>query len=389
MLRLILPSLFLISNSYAQSGKWNTLPEKSDSLALSRATDPEKSGISFNPHLSIINEWANDSRINADSLFQLLSHWHRYPTPLETRIVCQYQVQLDAEYQVPYFVYIPQNYDPRLKTALLVYYKGGWLNRSQYPHDYQQEIITDNPTFSYLDRYNVIEVFPALKNDLAIYGKYGYAHLQKMVVETKKIFNIADNKVFLAGFSDGGKTVYNAASFAQTPFACFYPINSFPPSSPTYPNLVNRPVFSFVAENDAITDWRSIKTKAEYVNKTGGKWTFWFMPGKSHFYKPYEKEILPLLFEHIQVSHRNPLPTRITYDRAFNDNDFKGTDWLQIYVNTQKAPTVYHFTDTVSTFSADGEESVRYYGENTGQVRAVCFDNTFTLTTSLYLFHRS
>jgi len=382
MVRWIILLVLFVSNSYAQSGKWEVLAQKSDSAAFSGLLIPEKSGVGFNPYLSRIKEWADNSRISADSLFYLLSHWNAYPKAEKTGIICRYWVQLSDEYRVPYFVYIPEGYNPRHKTALLVYYKGGWLNRSQYPARYEQEIITDNPTFSYLDGYNVIEIFPALKNDLAIYGKYGYAHLQKMVAETKKIFNTDDNKVFLAGFSDGGKSVYNAASFVQTPFACFYPINSFPPSSPAYPNLINRPLFSFTAEKDAITDWRSIKTKAEYVNRIGGKWNFRFMPGKAHFYKPYEKEVLPLLFEYIKVTNRDPLPLKVTYDRSFNDDDFKGVDWLQISVNTQKPPTPYHFSDTVRTYSADGEESVRYYGEKTGQVRATFFDNTFTLITS-------
>lgn len=372
-------SLFA-SLANAQTLKWQKISEKSDSLEFSKLIIPEKYNIIKNTYLSEIKEWEIDNHISADSLFYLLSDWNKYQQPKKTGIICKYWVQINDKYKVPYFVYIPKNYNSKNKTALLVYYKGGWLNRDSYPSNFEKEIIKDNPTFKYLDEYNIIEVFPALKKDLAIYGNYGYLHLEKMVEQTKKLLNIDDNKVFLSGFSDGGKTVYNAASFIQTPFACFYPINSFPPSSPIYPNLVNRPIFSFSAEKDEITHYQSIKTKAEYVNKIGGNWTFRLLSDKTHFYYPYENEIIPIVFEHIKVTSRNALPNKISYDRSFNSDE--EIDWLQISIDTKMPPTKYQFKDTIRTYYIGGEESTIEYGENMGQVRASYFDNTFTLTTS-------
>ncbi len=309
---------------------------------------------------------------------------YKYPAPKKKGIICEYKIKLDTNYTVPFLVYIPKNYDPKRKTTLLLYFKGGWLSRNKIPKEYAKEIINDNPTFSYLDKYNVIEIFPALESDLMINYKYGYKHLAGIVAQTKKLFNIDDNKVFLSGFSDGGKTVYMAANLTATMFACFYSINGAIISSPYFPNYTNRPIYSFVASKDELNDYRSIKTKADYVNKIGGSWTYREIPNEGHNYFPYEQKILPILFEHLINTNRNPLSNKIEYNRAFNDdNDFKGIDWIQIKVNLDKKPNEIHKTDSVETFWGSGESYNYRYGAKVGQLKARCFDNTYFLTTSL------
>ena len=380
-------SLFLgvciISIVKSQSINWIEFSKSIDSAVFENKINPKNYAVASYSLLQI-EKWKNDDNVQGDSLFDLLSNWNVYPTSKQTGIICKYFIRLDTNYSVPYFVYIPKNYNKKYKTILLVYYKGGWMNSPTFQKDYYKEILSDNPTFQYLDKYNVIEIFPALKNDLAIYGRYGYQHLQKMIVDVKKRFNIDDNKVFLSGFSDGAKTVYNVSYLAQTTFACFYAINGYFPSSSIYfPNYFNRPIVSFSATKDEISDYRSIKTKAEYVNKSGGNWAYRELPNKTHFYFSYADEILPIIFEHLNVTSRNPLPVRLAYDRGFNDDkDFTGIDWLQMHVNTNVKPTTYAFTDSIRTLSAQGEKNNYLYGENTGQIRAQYSNNTFTITAS-------
>ncbi len=346
-------------------------------------TDPGKYKVAINKHLDIIERWRTDENISGDSLYKLLSSWDQYPNPSRKGIVCEYKLKLDTNYTASYFVYLPKNYDPYRKTVLLVYYKGGWLSRKSLPADYNKEFINDNPALAYLDEYNVVEIFPVLEAKLAIYGFYGYSHLNKMIIQTKKLFNIDDNKVYLAGFSDGGASVYNAAYLVPTAFACFYPINASMISAPYYPNLINRPIYSFVAEKDELFDRRSMLTKASYVNQLGGNWSYREIPGRKHFYHPYHQEVLPILFDHMQTVSRNPLPNSLVYHRAFNDSSsFPGIDWLQIKVNTSKPPEAFHFTDSVRTYRSNGEENNYLYGEKTGQAKARYFNNCFTIEAS-------
>ena len=377
--------LFLLCSfvGHSQSINWTKLSKTLDSTSFGKVINPQKYNVASND-LTDIEKWNSDDKINGDSLFYLLANWDKYPTPKQNGIILEYKIKLDTNYTVPFLVYIPKNYNPKQKTTLLLYFKGGWLSRNKFPKDYAKEIVSDNPTFSYLDRNNVIEIFPALESDLTINYKYGYKHLAGMVAQTKKLFNIDDNKVFLSGFSDGGKTVYMAANLTATPFACFYPINGAIISSPDFPNYKNRQIYSFVAEKDELNNYKSISTKAEYADKIGANWTLRRIPNEGHFYFPYQQKVLPVLFNHLKVTNRNPLPIKIEYNRAFNDDkDFTGIDWIQIKVNTDKKPNEFHTTDSIETFWGDGETYNYRYGSKVGQLKAHCFDNTYFLTTSL------
>ncbi|NCT75174.1 MAG: hypothetical protein GXC78_11625 [Chitinophagaceae bacterium] len=379
---LLIISLFATILVRGQVNQWKKMAAQLDSAAFEKAVDPARYGLDKSPDFTLIGKWKNDPAVSADSLYSLLISWNRYQKPVRNGIICRYWIKITPSVSVPYFVYIPRGYDPSRKTAVLIYYKGGWLSRPQFSGNYVKEMVTDNPTFDYLDEYNMIEIFPALRQDLAIYGKYGYEHLMAMLTETKKRFNVDDNKVFLAGFSDGGKTVYNASFLLQTPFACFYPINGSFPSRPDFPNFINRPIYSIVAEKDELTVPQSIKSKAEYANRMGASWIYRELADKKHFYHKYASEVVPVLFRHMQVTSRQALPVSCTYDRGYNDSVFRGIDWLQISVDTKRPATAVHFTDSIHTYSMSGESSDYLYGEKTGQLRAHYLDNTFTITAS-------
>ena len=258
------------------------------------------------------------------------------------------------------------------------------MNRKELPADYAKEVVTDNPTFPYLDEQNVIEIFPCLRQDLAIFGFYGYVHLQQMVAQTKRLFNIDDNRVYLSGFSDGGKTVFNVAGLTPSAFASFYAINSGLVSQPDFANLQARPLLAFVSGRDEVISPASVYSYAQEARRFGADWQVRRLPERAHYYPPYQQEVLPLLFDHMNQVSRNPFPTRLTYYRGFNDaKSFTGLDWLQIQVNKNKTPNIGHRSDSVQAVNMRGE-SLRYvYGDKSGQIRASCFDNTYTLETSL------
>lgn len=380
ILWLLIAVIFHTDIVYSQD--WIKLAAKQDSAEYLRKIKASDYKIDKNRSLEQISYWVTDNSISGDSLYQLLRNWNQYPVPSKTGIICEFSLQLDSNYTVPYLVYIPKGYDPKRASSLLVYYKGGWLSRKERPANYAKEIITDNLTFSYLDKENIIELFPVLDSKLAIYGYYGYKHLTEMIAATKKLLNIDDNKVFLSGFSDGGKTVYNAYSFLQSPFACFYAINGMFVSPPEYANFVNRPVVSFVAEKDELTVPKSILTKALFAQKLGADWNYRLMKDKRHYYKPYQSVLLPVLFAHLKTQSRNPIPSTLTYHSSTNYEDFHGVDWLQVKVNTKKTPSLFHRTDSVYTFAGDGEERSYLYGANSGQAQAKFLNNTFTITAS-------
>ena len=366
----------------AQVERWVKLAQTSTTEAFLTQLQPARYGLAT-PVLGTFNTWQQDGRISGDSLYSLLRGWNTYPKPRQTGVICRYEVELDSTHTAPYLVYIPKNYDYQRPTKLLVYYKGGWLNRKELPADYAKEIVVDNPTFRYLDEQNTIEIFPCLRQDLAIYGNYGYRHLQRMVAQTKRLFNIDDNHVYLSGFSDGGKTVFNVAGLTPAAFASFYVINGGLASRPEFLTLRARPLVAFIGQADEAISPKSVLAYAEQARRFGADWQVRLLPGRKHYYAPYQRLVLPPLFQHLSTTSRNPFPTQLTYARGFNSSDLTGLDWLQVVVSTTKKPTTTHQTDSIRVFNMASEPSRYRYGETTGQVHASCFNNTYTVETSL------
>lgn len=380
----LLASLLTLTSQLgvAQVARWVKLAQTSSTEAFLAHLQPARYGLAT-PVLGAFTAWQQDGRLTGDSLYTLLRAWNTYPKPRQTGIICRYEVKLDSTHTVPYLVYIPKNYDYQRPTKLLVYYKGGWLNRKELPADYAKEIVVDNPTFRYLDEQNTIEIFPCLRQDLAIYGAYGYSHLQRMVTQTKRLLNIDDNHVYLSGFSDGGKTVFNVAGLTPTAFASFYVINGGLASRPEFLTLRARPLVAFIGQADEAISPKSVLAYAEQARRFGAEWQVRRLSGRPHYYAPYQRLVLPPLFQHVRSTSRNPFPTQLTYARGFNSSDITGLDWLQMRVSTTKKPAATHQTDSIHVFNMAGEPSHYRYGETTGQVRASCFNNTYTLETSL------
>jgi hypothetical protein len=379
---LFLALVSAVPTATAQVGRWVKLAQSSTDADFLQQLQPARYGLAT-PQTQALAAWQQDACVGGDSLYTLLSAWNTYPKPRQTGIICRYEVRLDSTHTVPYLVYVPKKYDYQRPTKLLVYYKGGWLNRKELPLNYAKEMVVDNPTFPYLDDQNIIEVYPCLRQDLAIYGNYGYQHLQQMVVQTKRLFNIDDNQVYLSGFSDGGKTVFNVASLLPTPFAGFYVINGGLASRPDFLTLRARPLLAFVAQADELISPQSVPAYAEQARRLGADWQVRLLPGRKHYYAPYQREVLPALFQHLRSRSRQALPTTLTYSRGFNLRELTGLDWLQLMVSTTKQPTASHQTDSMRVVNMAGEVSRYQVGAAAGQVRATCFNNTYTLETSL------
>lgn len=375
--------LFISTFSFSQTKNWEEHAENLSDKKFELKIQPSKYNLESNHFIDEIDSWKTDKNLTGEDIYTKIVNWKKYPKPKKTGIIIERKTTLDSTYSVPYYIYIPKNYSPNLPTKLLVYYKGGWISRDHFPDNVAKEIVIDNPTFSYLDKYNVIEIFPALKNDLAIYGFYGYKHLRKMVAETKQVLNIDDNQVYLAGFSDGGRTTYNVAFLTPSQFASFYSINGvFNSLKMNYPNFSNRSITSYIAKKDKISYYKLSLAVAKKANEFGSNWSINLLD-KEHFYFPYEKEILPKMFTQINNSYRNPFPNKIIYHKDYDFNELKGIDWLHIKTNTKREPEKWHYSSKVSIPLISKENDTFIYGENTSQVTANYFNNTFEIKASL------
>ncbi|MEN0006489.1 MAG: hypothetical protein AAF798_20220 [Bacteroidota bacterium] len=383
-MKYLLPLLCLFANSllYSQSPNWQELAATTSDAAFSKLLASQAYGLSSNPYLEEIATWEREN-ISGAAIFQKIQSWDKYPKPNKTGVIIKQEVQLDSTYSAPFYIYLPTSYDPSIPTKLLIYYKGGWISRDELPDNVDKEIVIDNPTFPYLEEYNVIQVFPALSRKLAIFGFYGYKHLRKMLTQTKKLLNIDDNRVYLAGFSDGGRTVYNIAFLRPDDFAAFFPINGvFNNSRMNYPNFANRKITSFLGLQDNLIFPSFAFSVAETAQSFGADWGIHTYDGP-HFYYPFEKEIMPILFGQLENTTRNPFPSQIIYHKDYEFNEFTGMDWLNVVVDEQGTPTKHHYSKQVIIETTPTERDTIDYGTTSAQIEANYFNNTFNLTTSL------
>ena len=379
----ILVTLLFFQVGFSQVTTWQEKAEKLSNDTFEKAIQPSKFRITSNPSLSLIQNWKSDPAISGENVYTKIIGWNDFLEPKKTGIIVKHQVKLDTTL-FPYYTYIPENYSNKKPTKLLIYYRGGWISRDTFPENIDKEIVSENPTFKYLDHYNIIEIFPAVKSDLAIYGRYGYEHLRKMVLQTKQLFNIDDNQVYLAGFSDGGRTVLNIAYLAPTNYAAFFTINgTINSSKANFPNFSNRKIVSFMAEDDGLVPYQYPSSMAQKANEWNADWTLHLLKGKQHFYYPYEAEVLPLLFQHIENTHRNPYPNAILYHKSYDYKEFTNIDWLQITTDSKKEPEDWHHTSMTTIMRSKDEIDTFNYGEKTAQVEATYFNNTFTVKASL------
>lgn len=380
--------LLVVTSSYGQVDKWEKYMKTKNSTEFQKLLQPDIYNLSQNKALARITSWEKDSAITGKMVYDAITHWSTYPTPTQTGVLLKYHVKLKdtkiaTNYSPPFYVYLPKGYTPNKPSKLLVYYKGGWISRKEFPEYIDKEIIDDNPTFKYLDQYNIIQIFPALKSNLAIFGWYGYEHLEKLLLATKQLFNIDDNQVYLAGFSDGGRTVYNIAFLAPSPFAGFYSINgTFNNFYMNFPNFSNRSITSFAAKKDQLVDYKTTLAIAEKANTYGTNWNVHVFD-EGHFYFPYEKKILPTLFQSVNNTSRSPFPNRIVYHKDYDYSYFKGIDWLHFKTNMQKKPEPWHHTSTLTLPAKDSKSETLQYGQKTAQVNASYFNNTYTIKASL------
>lgn len=388
--RCLLFMLLVFSTSYTvscQVEKWIHLEKELSDDEFANIINPSVYGLDTKIDQMDLTLWGKDSSITAKDVYHRILNWNSFQSPKKTGVLLKYEVtmdstELDSNFTPSFYVYVPTGYNPKIPSKLLIYYKGGWISRDEFPINVDKEIVNDNPTFGYMDQHNSILVFPALKSKLAIYGWYGYEHLRKMVRKTKSIFNIDDNRIYLAGFSDGGRTVYNIAYLAPNAFAAFFSINgTFNSTRVNYPNFSNRNITSYLAIKDKIAYHKTAQTIAQEAAKHGAKWNI-RMHDEGHFYHPYAEKVLPNLFESIKNITRDPFPHSITFDRAYDYKEFGGVDWLDIKTDIEQEPMPWHEEYSVIIPTSDTTSDTIQYGKQTAQIRARYFDNTFNIKCS-------
>ena len=126
----------------------------------------------------------------------------------------------------------------------------------------------------------------------------------------KQYFNIDEDRVFLAGDSDGGRGTYALLETETTFFAAAVPVIGSPGGVTRYANLRNLPIFAINGETDSIFKIDGVRRAVEGMQASGIDLTWKLVAGKGHdprFFLTYKEEVCAFLKEH----PREPFPKRV------------------------------------------------------------------------------
>ena len=154
--------------------------------------------------------------------------------------------------------------------------------------------------------------------------------------ELKRTYNIDENRVVVAGVSDGGTGAYYIAMRETTPYASFLPLNGFImvlaneeiDQGQLFPdNLRNKPMFVINGGKDPLYPEARVGPYVEYLKESGVDIAYYPQPEAAHntSWWPQMKDT----FEEFVTGHaRDPHPDKLTWQTL--DQNHNRAHWLVI-----------------------------------------------------------
>jgi dienelactone hydrolase len=226
-----------------------------------------------------------------------------------------------------YALNIPESYDPARKYQARIQLHGGVSRETNG--------VRGDGTIGALAGAEQIYIIPYGWNEAPWWADNQIENLRTILDTVKRTYNVDENRVAVAGVSDGGTGAYYIAMRDTTPYASFLPLNGFIMVLPSvdagdlFPNnLRNKPFFVVNGGRDPLYP---IRTVEPYVNhlKTHGV-TLEYHPQVNGVHNTAWWPDVVDSFEAFVFTHpRNPLPDTLTWQSTATRFDNRA-DWLII-----------------------------------------------------------
>jgi predicted esterase len=230
----------------------------------------------------------------------------------------------------PYYLYIPEIYDHREKTTLLIYLHGG-VSRKDLITDFEEHI-KESPFTKIADQQGYILLFPLGQSGATWWDSVGIANILQQVRTTKQEYNIDDDRVFMTGFSDGGSGSFLFAMTQPSYFAGFLPLNGHPGVGSEageiqtyFVNLFNRPLYVVNTDEDNLYPAYEIKEMIDLAQEAGANIFYRIYTGIDHDFDYADREI-PHIVKFMKNNPRRLNP-KIKWESAYPDLECM---WLRI-----------------------------------------------------------
>jgi predicted esterase len=215
-----------------------------------------------------------------------------------------------------YSVEVPRSYDPARAYPVRVQLHGGVMGR-------QNGSIRGSGSIGALAGAEQIYVMPASWRDAPWWSDAQLQNVRVILDTLKRTYNVDENRIALAGVSDGATAAYYFAMRDATPFSSFLALNGHPlvltnPSivrnANLFPqNLLNKPLFIINGALDLLYPTEVVEPFINRMRRAGVEIVYRPQPEGEHntSWWPDEKDA----FEAFVSAHpREPYPDRLTWE---------------------------------------------------------------------------
>lgn len=266
--------------------------------------------------------------------------------------------------EAPTVLFIPKDYNPEIPTPLVVSLHG--LVGVDYFRPEPLEDAKNNWCLEEARKRNWLLLIPYSNNDCMWWDESGMENLRRQILSIKSKYNIADNQIYVTGFSDGASGSFHLAMKMPDIFAGFYPLNgmlnvgSFVSNTPiAIKNLQNRFTYVINTDKDRLYPASETRKLIELAIENNANIFYKEYFGIGHDFAYAEKEI-PHIFQSMANTRRNPFQSVIYWE---TDNTKYGKcDWIEILeLDTLRSAANWH--NKPNTLIDDKRMSFGFYDD--------------------------
>jgi len=283
-----------------------------------------------------------------------------------------------------YDLSVPETYDPARKYQVRVQLHGGIMMReTSQPRG--------NGGIGALAGAEQIYVLPAGWRDAPWWSRTQIENVDAILDAVKRTYNVDENRVAMAGVSDGATGLYYFAMRDTTPFASFLPLNGFMMvlandrvgvDTDLFPtNLLDKPLFVVNGGHDPLYPIRSVEPYIGHLRGSGVAVDYHPRPEAAHntaWWPELKDEFEAFVRDH----PRDPYPPKLTWEAS--DRDLPSRAHWIVIERLRPAAAEPRLEPDLNVFSGAGPNHGRdLFGRSrpSGRVDAVRRGNTIDLTT--------
>jgi len=243
----------------------------------------------------------------------------------------------------PWVLQIPPDYDPSVPTPLLVVLHGGVGTAEVY--DDPLGYVAESGMGALALERGWISVFPFGQTGATWFDEVGMTNIRNLVRTVKRELNVDDDRVWMAGFSDGASAGFAHAMLRPSDYAAFVALNghmgvaSLDGDLPIYaPNMSATPIFATTTFDDGLYPSYRMRRTIEMAREAGADIYYREFPGGHD--SDDVKDELPAVARFLERHPRDPFPSRVVWEAG--STDFGECRWLAIDRITTDEPAQWH-----------------------------------------------